>query len=548
MGIKKILPILSWLPDYNIKHLKGDVSAGITVGIMLIPQGMAYAMLAGLPPIYGLYAALVPQIIYAFFGTSRQLGVGPVAMDSLLVAVAVSQFAQAGSDHYITMAVLLAFMVGMIQLMMGVMKLGFLVNLLSHPVISGFTSAAALIIGFSQLKYLLGVDLPRSQYFHEILWNAFQHISETNMTTLLIGMSGIFIIIGMKQRKSVIPAPMVVVVLGIIVVWFFRLDSVGVSIVREVPAGLPGFQVPDLNTLSISQLFGSAMTIALVAFMEAIAVAKAIHARHNDYKIDPDQELIALGMANFVGSFFSSFPGTGGFSRSAVNDQAGAKTNLAAMISAAFVFTTLLFLTPLFFYLPKAILASVIMVAVFNLISVKDAIDLWKNKHRRDLLILLITFFATLSSGIQAGIFSGVIVSICLMLYDTMYPEVIINSPGVKLPPNVLFIRFEERLYFGNSNFFIEKSEILANEFLSKIKDKSFKDKFIILDVLSIHHTDSTGKKALNHLIDYFKSKNLKILIISTSVKNGNSIFQCMEDALFYINRKANENISVLCD
>jgi sulfate permease, SulP family len=548
MGIKNILPILTWLPAYNRKHLKGDVSAGITVGIMLIPQGMAYAMLAGLPPIYGLYAALVPQFIYAFFGTSRQLGVGPVAMDSLLVAVAVSQFAQAGSENYIIMAVLLAFMVGLIQLMMGIMKLGFLVNLLSHPVISGFTSAAALIIGFSQLKYLLGVDLPRSQYLHEILWNAFQHISETNLISLLIGMTGILIIAGMKKIKSAIPAPMVVVVLGIIVVWLFGLDSVGVAIVSEVPAGLPGFQVPDLDTVSISQLFASAMTIALVAFMEAIAVAKAIHTRHNDYKIDSNQELIALGMANFVGSFFQSFPVTGGFSRSAVNDQAGAKTNLAAIISALFVMLTLLFLTPLFFYLPQAILASVIMMAVFKLISVKDAIDLWKNKHRRDLFILLITFFATLSSGIQTGIFTGVFVSVAGLLYDTMYPEVIINSCKFKLPSNVLLIRFDERLYFGNSNYFIEKTESLADEFISNFIEKGIRNKFIILDGSAIHHIDSTGEKALNYVIDDFKSKNFEVLLVSMYKRYSNNTFDCIDDALSYIKRKSVENIPVLCD
>lgn len=481
MKVKALFPILDWLPNYNKNHLKGDVSAGITVGIMLIPQGMAYAMLAGLPPIYGLYAALVPQVVYAIMGTSRQLGVGPVAMDSLLVAVTVGQLAQTGTADYISLAIVLAFLVGMLQLLFGLLRLGFLVNFLSLPVISGFTSAAALIIGFSQLKYLMGVELGRSQYLHEILWQAVQHLSDVNVYALSLGIGGIGIILLVKKYLPKVPAPLVVVLGGVFLVWGLGLEELNVAIVKDVPSGLPQFSMPNVNLEWMIQLFSGALTIALVAFMEAIAVAKAIHAQHNDYKIRPNQELIALGTANVLGSFFQSFPGTGGFSRSAVNDQAGAKTNLAALISAGFVGLTLLFLTPLFYYLPKAVLASIIMVAVFKLISIQTPIDLYKNGQKRDLLILVATFLTTLSSGIQLGILLGVVLSIMGLIYDVwgankasltwncikkvLFP---VELRVIEGRATDIVVQQDAPLYFVNSAFFKEEMEKIVTQYQGK--------------------------------------------------------------------------------
>lgn len=532
MNIKAILPILDWLPNYNKVHLKSDVSAGLTVGIMLIPQGMAYAMLAGVPPIYGLYAAIVPQLLYAILGTSRQLSVGPVAMDSLLVAVSVSQFAQAESNEYIALAILLAFMVGLVQLFMGLLRLGFLVNFLSHPVISGFTSAAALIIGFSQLKHLMGVDLERSQYLHEVLWSAIQHLSEINLYTLSIGLLGIGIIMGIKKMKSGIPAPLVVVVFGVLVVWLLRLDQYQVAIVEEVPEGLPPFALPNMNLETIQKLIPSALTLAIVAFMEAIAISKAFQAKHNDYKIVPNQELIALGMGNIVGSFFQSFPTTGGFSRSAVNDQSGAKTNLAAIISAVFVIVTLLFLTPIFYFLPKAVLASIIMVSVFKLISVQDAKDLWNNGHKRDFLILVATFIATLTIGIQKGILVGVLLSVFNMLYDTMYPVISFNATHHPLPSNILVVRFEEQLYFANSTYFKENMEaLLAGKLCNE--DYTIRSvEHVVLDGTSIPRIDSTGQKALEYFIDTCKSKNLEVSLVNMPKDMGCCTYRSVGEAI----------------
>lgn len=515
MNLKAFFPILDWLPQYKKKHLSGDLSAGITVGIMLIPQGMAYAMLAGLPPIYGLYAALVPQLVYALTGTSRQLGVGPVAMDSLLVAVVVGQLAQTGTADYLSMAILLAFLVGLIQLLFGVLRLGFLVNFLSLPVISGFTSAAALIIGFSQLKYLMGVDLGRSQYLHEILGQAVQHGSESNGYALLLGLGGIAVILLMKKYTPNIPAPLVVVVGGIIVVWALNLEQYKVDIVQEVPSGLPHFSIPNLDLTLMAKLFSGALTIAVVAFMEAIAVAKAIHARHNDYKIRPNQELIALGASNLLGAFFQSFPGTGGFSRSAVNDQAGAKTNLAALISAGFVMLTLLFLTPLFYYLPKAVLASIIMAAVFKLIAIQTPIELYKNGQKRDLVILIATFVATLAIGIQLGILLGVLLSVLGLAYDLLIvkdgrwqtiKKVLFPAEMTIIPDgeSSVIVKQEAPLYFVNSAFFKEELEqVIASNTVEQI----------IVEGVEQSKVDSTVKQVMDLVQQLCMDKGIKLVV-----------------------------------
>ena len=344
--LKHYFPILQWLPGYKKSYLSGDIGAGLTVGVMLIPQGMAYAMIAGLPPVFGLYASLIPQVIYAIMGTSRQLAVGPVAMDSLLVATGLGALALTGIDEYIAMAIFLALFMGAIQLGLGLLRMGFLVNFLSKPVISGFTSAAAIIIGLSQLKHLLGTSIERSNQVHILLKNAFITITDTNLITLGIGIAAIILIKIIKKINKSIPGALVVVVLGILGIYLFGLNDLGVKIVGEVPSGLPSFKVPSIDYSRITELAPIALTLALIAFMEAISVAKAVEEKHSDYEVDPNQELIALGTSNIIGSLFQSYPTTGGFSRTAVNVQAGAKTGVAPIVSAIVVGLTLLFLRP----------------------------------------------------------------------------------------------------------------------------------------------------------------------------------------------------------
>lgn len=520
MNIKKFIPILEWLPTYNKSQFKGDLSAGLTVGVMLIPQGMAYSMLAGMPPIYGLYASIIPLILYAIFGTSRQLAVGPVAMVALLIAAGVGTLAEPGSDQFIQLAITLALMVGLIQLLMGVFRLGFLVNFLSHPVISGFTSAAALIIGFSQLKHLLGVQIPRSNYIHEIIINAFTNAAAINWITVGIGVVAIGIILLIKRNKWPIPGPLVAVVFGILSVWLMGFADQGVKIVGDVPDGLPSFGVPTFSLDQLSTLLPIAFTISFIGFMESIAVAKAIQAKHKDYKVIPNQELIGLGLANIGGSFFQAFPTTGGFSRTAVNDQAGAKTGIASIISALLIALTLLFLTSLFYYLPKAILASVIMVAVFGLIDWKEAVHLWKT-DRTDFLMLLATFIGTLTLGIEEGILIGVVLSLGSIIYKTTRPHTAVMGqiPGTRYFKNVdrfsnletredvVHFRFDSRLYFANVNYFMETIEGI-------IESKGDQLRLFILDAESINSLDSSAAHALQELNDNLNDKNISLYLV----------------------------------
>jgi sulfate permease, SulP family len=514
--LKKFIPAFGWLKNYQKQDLKGDFSAGLIVAIMLIPQGMAYAMLAGLPPVIGLYASTIPLIIYALFGSSRQLAVGPVAMVSLLVFTGVSALAEPGTEEFVSLALLLALMVGVIQLAMGIFRLGFLVNFLSHAVISGFTSAAALIIGLSQLKHLMGINIPRGSVF-STLSEAAINITETNLITLLIGAGSIGILLFFKMKMKKFPAPLVVVVGGTLLVSFLSLQDKGVKIVGEVPMGLPVMSLPAMSFEAIMSLLPIALTISFVGFMESIAVAKAIASKEK-YKVDSNQELNGLGLANIVGSFFSAYPVTGGFSRSAVNYQAGARTGLATIITAVIIIVSLMFFTPLFYYLPKAVLAAIIMVAVFGLIDVKEAVHLFKVK-KADGWTLLITFIATLTLGIEQGILVGVGVSLLLFIWRSAYPHIaelgylendnvyknVKRYPEAKTYDDILIFRLDAALYFANMAFFEEK--------LREAIDKKENVKKVVLDFTAVNAVDAVAIDELDEVIHQYEDAGIAFYI-----------------------------------
>ncbi len=518
--LKKYFPIFSWLNSYKKSYISGDVSAGITVGIMLIPQGMAYAMIAGLPLVFGLYAALIPQVIYAIMGTSRQLAVGPVAMDSLLVASGLGALALSGIKEYIAMAIFLALLMGSIQFFLGLFRMGFLVNFLSKPVISGFTSAAAIIIGLSQLKHVLGVTIENSSQIHILLQNVLQSVNQVNWYTIAIGITTILLINGIKKINKQIPAALIVVVLGILLIYLTKLNTFGVRIVGEVPEGLPDFVIPSIDYSRITELIPIALTLALIAFMEAISVAKAVEEKHDDYEVDANQELIALGTSNIVGSLFQSYPTTGGFSRTAVNDQAGAKTGISPIISAIIVGLTLLFLTPLFYYLPNAVLGAIIMVAVFGLIDFKYPLQLVKNR-KDEFFLLIITFLMTLVIGIKEGILLGVLISLLLLIYRTSLPHIAILgrvkgtnyfknterfSTYTQVDDTILMIRFDAQLFFGNKDFF--KKELYKN-----IHRKGAALKTIILNAESINYIDSSAVHMLKQVLIDLENKGIRLLL-----------------------------------
>src|SRR6056297_478532 len=338
--LKRHIPISDWLPQYHLPDLKKDFRAGLTVGVLLIPQSMAYAIIAGLPAIYGLYASIVPLAVYAVFGTSRQLAIGPVAIISLLVATGVGSIAEAGTQQYISLAITLAFFVGITQIMMGAFRLGFLMNFISSPVLSGFTSAAAFIIGASQLENLFGLDLPQSKYIYLILSEVISSWQDIHLLTFSIGLGAILIIWVMKRWKPSFPIQLVTVLAAIGGVWFFDLHKSGVAIVGSVSEGFPVPAIPDILEFPFGPNFPfgpmapTILAVAFLGFTQSIALAKTMVKRNPDYKIDSNQELYGLGLANMIGSIFQAYPVAGSFSRTIVNDENRAKTSISLLVSA----------------------------------------------------------------------------------------------------------------------------------------------------------------------------------------------------------------------
>ena len=510
--LKKLFPILDWLPRYSRDQFTKDLAAGITVGIMLVPQGMAYALIAGLPMVYGLYASLIPGIIYALTGTSRQLSVGPVAMDSLLVAAGLSTMAISGTEDYISLAIVLALMMGAIQLLLGILKAGFLVNFLSKPIVSGFTSAAAIIIGVNQISNLTGFDIPRNNRIQNFISSLFEIESNIHWPTVLMGISGILILIVFAKHKSKlkIPAALTVVVLGILAAWGLDLETNGMSVVGNIPEGLPSFSAPKVDKDVLSDLLPIAMTLALVAFMEAYSVAKAVEEKH-DYKIDANQELRALGLSNIIGSVFQSYPTTGGFSRTAVNDGAGSTTPMSSIIASLLIGLTLILLTPVFYHLPQSILAAIIIVAVSGLIDYKTPISLWK-VHKLEAALLLITFLTTLTVGMVEGIGTGVVISIVVLVYKQMRPHftelgevqgVYRNTnrfPEALIREDVLIVRFDSALHFANHRF-LQKS---INGLLEGREVST-----VILCAEAIAYVDASGIHSLEGLINDLEKRGI---------------------------------------
>lgn len=531
--MKTFIPILNWLPDYKSEYLKDDFIAGVTVAVLLIPQGMAYALIAGLPPIYGLYAALTPQIIYAFLGTSRQLAVGPVAMDSLLVAAGLGALSIVDSNQYIQMAILLALTIGAIQFLLGLLKMGFIVNFLSKPVISGFTSAAAIIICINQLKHILGISISQSNKIHIFTSALMQSETPINLHSLIIGIVSIILLILIKGWSSKIPSALVVVVIGICWVTFTHQIQPSVAIVGNIPDGLPNFSFPPLKWEIIKELIPISLTIALVAFMEAISIAKSIQEKHKTYEINPNQELLALGASNMIGSFFQSYPTTGGFSRTAVNNEAGAKTGVAALISALIVAIILTFFTDWFYYLPKSVLGAIIIVAVIKLINYKYAIRLYKIR-KDEFLVLLITFIATLFIGITEGILFGIIFSFILLVYRTSKPHYAflgrIGSTNyfknikrfpdeVVLRDDLIILRFDAQLFFGNIHFFKKLVFDSLNKNPKKVKG-------FIINARSMNYIDSTAIEQLIDIIEKIQEKGIRVMLVGATGPTRDSVIK----------------------
>ena len=478
-NLSRYLPILSWGKTYNQLSLTNDLVAAVIVTIMLIPQSLAYAMLAGLPPQMGLYASILPITLYAIFGTSRALAVGPVAVVSLLTAASISRIAAPGSEEYIFAAITLAFLSGVFLLAMGIFRLGFMANFLSHPVISGFITASGIIIAASQLKNIFGIEA-HGHNLVQILSSMSGYLGEINWITATIGiLTAAFLFwvrkgllpllrgLGLPKRTAEIIAktgPVAAIVATTLLVWAFDLKSAGVKIVGAVPQGLPPLTVPGFSLELWTSLLSSAVLISVIGFVESISVAQTLAAKKRQ-RIDPDQELIGLGAANIGAAFTSGFPVTGGFSRSVVNYDAGADTPAAGAYTAVGLMFASLFLTPLIFFLPKATLAATIIVAVLSLVDFSILGKAWRYS-KADFIAVAATMFITLVVGVEVGVITGVLVSILIHLYKSSRPHIatvgqVPNSEhfrnvlrhDVITHPNILTVRVDESLYFANARF-----------------------------------------------------------------------------------------------
>lgn len=521
--VRRYVPILDWGRSYDRTAFGNDMVAAIIVTIMLIPQSLAYALLAGLPPEAGLYASIAPIILYAIFGTSRALAVGPVAVVSLMTAAAIGNVAEAGTMGYAVAALTLAALSGAILLAMGVFKLGFLANFLSHPVIAGFITASGILIAASQLKHILGVDAGGHNLW-EIVSSLIAHVPETNMTTFAIGVLATgFLFWVRKGLKTALRAigvgprmadvitkagPVAAVIATTLVVWGLGLADGGVKIVGDVPQSLPPLTMPDFSISLMSDLLVPAILISVIGFVESISVAQTLAAKRRQ-RINPDQELIGLGAANLGAAFTGGYPVTGGFARSVVNFDAGAQTPAAGAFTAIGLAIAAIALTPLVYFLPKATLAATIIVAVLSLVDFSILKTSWRYS-KADFVAVSATVLLTLGFGVEVGVTSGVILSIGLFLHRTSRPHIAevglvpstqhfrnIKRHKVITDPSVLTIRIDESLYFANARF-------LEDYVLDRVVGET-ELKHVILMCSAINEIDLSALEsleAINHRLD----------------------------------------------
>ncbi len=508
-------PPLEWLQDYKRDTFASDLVAGIIVTIMLIPQSLAYALLAGLPAEMGLYASILPLVAYALLGTSRTLSVGPVAVVSLMTATAVGRLAEGGTPEYATAAIALAGISGLMMLAMGLLRFGFLANFLSHPVVSGFITASGLVIGLSQLRHIFGVDAAGDNLL-ALGGSLLSNLHQTNVTTLVTG--GCAILFLAWARKGLEPVllrlglpvtfaailsragPVLVILATVAAGYLLDFEQRGVALVGDVPSGLPTLALPTADFDLWRELLVSALLISTIGFFESVSVGKTLAAKRRQ-RIDPNQELLALGGANCAASVSGGFPVTGGFSRSVVNFDAGARTPAASILAAAGIGLAALFLTPILFYLPKATLAATIIVAVSSLIDLDIIRRAWVYSFS-DFVGVTTTIVATLVFGVELGVLAGILASVLLHLYKTTRPHVAIvgavagtehfrnvDRHNVITHSNLVSLRIDESLYFANASY--------LEDFIYKLIADNEDLEHIIIQCTAVNEIDMSALEAL---------------------------------------------------
>ncbi|BAT83082.1 hypothetical protein LR48_Vigan03g012300 [Vigna angularis] len=527
------LPCLRWIRIYKWReYFQVDLMAGITVGVMLVPQSMSYAKLAGLEPIYGLYSGFVPIFVYAIFGSSRQLAVGPVALVSLLVSNVLSGIADSSSELYTELAILLSLMVGIMECIMGLLRLGWLIRFISHSVISGFTTSSAIVIGLSQAKYFLGYDVDRSSKIIPVVKSIIDGADKFSWPPFVMGSIMLAILLVMKHlgksRKYLrflrASGPLTAVVLGTIFAKVFHPPSI--SLVGDIPQGLPKFSVPKAFEYAQS-LIPTAILITGVAILESVGIAKALAAK-NGYELDSNQELFGLGVSNVLGSFFSAYPTTGSFSRSAVNYESGAKSGVSGIVSGIIMICALMFLTPLFEYIPQCTLAAIVISAVIGLVDYEEAIFLWR-VDKKDFILWTITSTTTLFLGIEIGVLVGVGFSLAFVIHESANPHIAVlgRLPGTTVYRNVkqypeaykyngiVIVRVDAPIYFANTSFIkdrLREYEVHVDSSKSRGPEVE-RIYFVILEMAPVTYIDSSAVQALKDLYQEYKLRDVQIAI-----------------------------------
>lgn len=512
-----IFPFLSWMREYKMSLFKKDLLAGITVALILIPQSMAYAILAGLPPIIGLYSAAVTPMFGALWGSLRQLSTGPIAIMSLLVLTTLSTMAEPGSPEYVEMALMLALIIGVLYLLIGMFKMGIIMSFISLSSVKGFTSAAALIIMSTQLPHLLGVKIHHNEYFFPTLYNTIKALPELHLPTFIIGVSSILIILAIRKFKM-FPPGLVALLFATLVTAVFKLHLIGVPVVGNVISGMPSPHIPDIDMNIISPLLGPAVIIALVSFVETYSVGKSISLESNQ-KIEVNKEFIGQGLANIVGAFFHSYPVSGSFSRTAINFKSGAKTAMSSVITSVGVIITLLFLTSLLYYLPKAALAAMVISAVFFLFHPGQVFRLFK-KNRDDGIVAISVFILSLVTKPDYALLIGITISLVFFIWKSMHPRIIrvtrdldykveLNGDKMDKPscPQIFHLRSDNSIFFVNAEYTIEHMDM-------QLYKASPATKYFILDFESVAFIDITAIEEIKIFKEDLENMDIQMAVI----------------------------------
>ena len=511
-----------WFPhpkDYRTNGLISDLTAGLTLGILLIPQAMAYGMLAGVDPVYGLYAALVPMLLYTLFATTPHVSVGPTALASLLCLNGLSGLADPGTAEYLAYAILLGGLTGIIHLLFGLFRLGGIVSLLSRPVLSGFVSAAAVLIMVSQLDALLGIPTVPTGRFYASVWELVSGVPSLHLPTALLGVSAFFSLLAAKRwLPRRFPTMLILIVVSTAIVSLFGKEW-GVSTVEDIPAGLPMFSLPVFELNVLQQLFPVALVMALISFIETLSIGKAFAPNHDFYRISPDRESIALGVGKIAGAFFQAIPSSASFSRSAILEDGGGKSALSSLTALLLLVLVLLFFTPLFYYLPIPVLAAIIIYSIRNLFDLGEMRKLW-NLAPKEFATLVITFVFTLFAGLQYGIAGGVLLSLMFVFWRAARPHLaeLGRVPGTnafrnrlrfeeaEVDPTILLVRFDAELYFGNAEYFRDRMEALVCERGAALR-------VVIIDGHTINDIDTSGLFVLTRFLETLEKQNVELYL-----------------------------------